>query len=712
MADYITKIKTKDGDKQIDYNSLANKPQSDTTLNQSGKFADAKAVGDSLAKKLDSPTSAGTTGQVLTKTPTGQQWQTPAASTEDVEQIETNKGNITTLQGKVNALESEMDTAQADITELESNIGTLTSKMSTAESDIDNLQSAQSTMNTTLQGKLDATGVDNKIKEVAPFVDASFDTSGEDTNKLVLSKYGGGTKEVLIPFDQIATEHYDPILENYFALRRTGKIYQTKIWKYSTNPSPTGEKLADNQGLVFEPSTDTDEGQDDYAGIPLFDWWHCNYVRDLHGDPYIKAIKGQKKYAETGSVDVGAFGMTFYWGIDTSNEGYEIWTISDSPHPELSLVPWVESVRADGTIAPYWCHSAYFSGLASDELPRSQPNLKPIRNVSHDNMITSYQAKGAGYWGAGASRNLFQIIFNVIMGGTKSSQTIYGGVTNYSFQYSASVERSDNQTYFPVTNAQAANILVGNYVSVGYGRKTSDGTISLDRSYAEVHQYADDVKVLKVETLDENNKAVYLDIKEGFNTTPVQLEEGLTAPITISSMHTWSGTTDRVIGKHNGSPVSNTDNKHPYRVQGTEYACGFYVVSSDTLINWIGNGVGDVYVAYPHHPHYNGQQKVAQIKKEYKKIGSIPTHTNMENTYFYIGDIDVDVETGSWHTSSESTSLSQGWGDTQYVVNSTASTMYEYLMAGYLGRGSNAGACCVHGGYSSAYAFWHLGGCD
>ncbi len=202
MADYITKIKTKDGDKQIDYNSLANKPQSDTTLSQNGKFADAKAVGDSLAKKLDSPTSAGTTGQVLTKTPTGQQWQTPAASTENVEQIETNKGNITTLQGKVNTLESEMDTAQTDITELESNVGTLTSKMSTAESDIDNLQSAQSTMNTTLQGKLDATGVDNKIKEVAPFVDASFDTSEEDTNKLVLSKYGGGTKEVLIPKDK------------------------------------------------------------------------------------------------------------------------------------------------------------------------------------------------------------------------------------------------------------------------------------------------------------------------------------------------------------------------------------------------------------------------------------------------------------------------------------------------------------------------------
>ena len=37
-----------------------------------------------------------------------------------------------------------------------------------------------------------------------------------------------------------------------------------------------------------------------------------------------------------------------------------------------------------------------------------------------------------------------------------------------------------------------------------------------------MHKYADDVKVLRIETLDENNKAVYLDIETGFNTTPVK----------------------------------------------------------------------------------------------------------------------------------------------------------------------------------------------
>jgi hypothetical protein len=48
MPQYITKIRTESGDLPIDYNALANRPQSDTTLSKSGKFADAKATGDAI----------------------------------------------------------------------------------------------------------------------------------------------------------------------------------------------------------------------------------------------------------------------------------------------------------------------------------------------------------------------------------------------------------------------------------------------------------------------------------------------------------------------------------------------------------------------------------------------------------------------------------------------------------------------------------------
>jgi hypothetical protein len=48
MADYVTKLRTEDGDKQIDYLALANLPIIDATLSKQGALADAKAVGDSI----------------------------------------------------------------------------------------------------------------------------------------------------------------------------------------------------------------------------------------------------------------------------------------------------------------------------------------------------------------------------------------------------------------------------------------------------------------------------------------------------------------------------------------------------------------------------------------------------------------------------------------------------------------------------------------
>ena len=53
---YVTKINTDKGSLQIDYNALANKPTSDTTLSVTGKFADAKVTGEkitALEKSVD-----------------------------------------------------------------------------------------------------------------------------------------------------------------------------------------------------------------------------------------------------------------------------------------------------------------------------------------------------------------------------------------------------------------------------------------------------------------------------------------------------------------------------------------------------------------------------------------------------------------------------------------------------------------------------------
>lgn len=341
-------------------------------------------------------------------------------------------------------------------------------------------------------------------------------------------------------------------------------------------------------------------------------------------------------------------------------------------------------------------------------LLRSQPGLKPERNQSHNNMITNYQKKGKGYWGAGAERNTFQILFNIIKGATKNSQSLFQGCTSYNFQYSASIQSADAHTYFPVTNAQAQDVLVGSYVSVGYGElKTDTNTVNNDRGVGTIHKYADDVKVLRIETLDENNKAVYLDIKTGFNTTPIKLSDTVNAPITISSMHWWSGTTNTVIGRHDGSPVSNTDGKHPYRVQGREYAVGGYMVASDTVMDFQSDYSKKVYIAPKGLAHSSSD---ATIRNKYTCIGTISANPDGKGSDYWIGDISVDVNTGGWFPSAKGSSNSQGWADMLYAGGATTSGTREYLMGGVLGDGS--GAAGLRAGSWISWGHWYGLGAD
>lgn len=482
-------------------------------------------------------------------------------------------------------------------------------------------------------------------------------------------------------------------IENYYALRRTGKVYQTKLWKFLSNPSSAGEKQLDNTGLVFEPSTDTEEGQDDYLNgqHPLFEWVNCNYVRDSDGSSRPIAIEGDGKYKTTGAVDVGTMQMSFWWKWDASNAEYDLITISDTPHPELGLKPWTECVKADKTVLPWCIGSKYISGIASDGKPRSQPGLKPERNQSHNNMITNYQKKGEGYWGAGSEANAFQFIMNAIKGGTKNSQTLYAGCTSYNYQYEAAVQSGDAHTYFPVTNTQASNLVAGSYVSVGYG-SNNNGEVNQDKGQSSVHAYADDVKILSIETLDDSNMAVYLDIPEesAFNTMPHVHTETLSAPIILSTMHWWSGATDAVKGRHDGSPGSNTNGKYPYRVQGREYVVGGYMVASDTVMDLQADFTKKVLVAPKGVAHSSSD---ATIRSTYTEIGTIPAAAAGNNADWWVGDVTLDNDTGAWFPSVEGSGSSQGIGDRVYAGGSSATSgLREYLQGGNLGYGSNAGA--------------------
>ena len=263
----------------------------------------------------------------------------------------------------------------------------------------------------------------------------------------------------------------EKILEAFFGSMRNGKIYQTELYLSVTNPTSEGTKTLANAGKVCEPSTDTVEGRDDYEGIGIFTWFNCNYVTNEYGRKVPTAVEGWGNgFKNDGSVDVGVIAMTPYWNVE-EKDGKQIWTLSDTPNDEYGLVGWETAKKEDGNFAPYVVHSKYVSGIGTDGLLRSFKNSKPERNQCYNNMITNYQKKGKGHWGSGKERNLYRVLYQVIEYATKNEQTIFQGTTNYNFQYEAAVQRDTKETYFPVTNAQAANIIVGAYGRLWFGKR-------------------------------------------------------------------------------------------------------------------------------------------------------------------------------------------------------------------------------------------------
>lgn len=495
----------------------------------------------------------------------------------------------------------------------------------------------------------------------------------------------GDEHNAVLDFGIPTASAIDIAVDVLFKLPRTGKVYTVKIPRFATNPTVNCEKLDDNAGLVCEPSTDTVEGRDDYADIPLFKWYNCNYKRDASGHAYPTAIEHlSDDYRKIGTVDVGVIQMTPYVKWDASNPDYILWSITDSPRD--GFTPWAAAKSGD-TVYPYVIHSKFFSGVGEDGLLRSVYDLIPARNQSYYSLITDYAKKGAGYKGAGGEKAAWQILFNSIKYAVKSSQEKYAGCTGYNLQYPATVQRSEKLTYFPVTAAQAKNLLVGSRVSVGYGSKGSDGTVNNDRSASTVHQYADEAKILKIEPIDDMTSAVYLDC-DAFDTMPVALSDTLNAPITLSTMHWHSGTTDAVIGHHDGSPGSNTDSKHPYRVQGIEYAVGGYEVLSDAVLAFDDSNGKDVYVC----PADVAHTKIdAEILANYKKVGSFPAGD------FWIGDIGFDPETCVTWPATQGSGDKTGVGDRVYGGgNASKNALREYLQVGSLWNGSAAGASFVH----------------
>ena len=486
-------------------------------------------------------------------------------------------------------------------------------------------------------------------------------------------------------------------LSNYFALRRNGLVFTTKIYKYATSTSPVGVKMNANEGMVCEPSVGRQKGRDDYERYGLFHHFTCNFSVDENGFNHVDALEGQTGFTKYGKVQVGEVTMSAWFGIEDTAEAV-LYHYSDS-QTELTPYPMKESINPDGTLSPFMIHAKYTAGDI-EGAPYSSKGLAPANGcqaeeaknpVSYTGMIVYMHKLGGHYCGTTSWDLFYRQLMMIIKYGTTHSQSIMAGCTSYTAQYMNLVEET-GVTRVILTKSQAASYVVGSYVSIGeMGEATNN-----DRYYAYMHNLAYSVKILKIEDVDDVNAAIYVDAPEAFDTTPTTC---------ISTMPWHSGSTDEVAGS-DGSLVSNTNGKFAYKIQGIEIGVGAYEVLGNVVMDIVtgadGNPARDVYVCQD---ASTLSSTIATVRASYKKaIAQVPY---TEASWKYITEETTDIDLGLMIPTGVGGGSTTGFADGLYTDAGT-SGQREWLALGVLNYGTYAGLWILDASIGWSNTYWHI----
>lgn len=585
------------------------------------------------------------------------------------------EADITAAGQAERSLEADVTAAGEAKTKLDKSIKTSGENITTMQNLVQNADQIKTGLETDLNNAQQAS---KDLKQNTAASVTKIETAGQTQIDLI-KQNGGGVENAL---------------SNYFALRRNGKVFTTKIYKWETSTSPVGVKMNANENMVAEPSVGRTEGRDDYAQYGLFHHFTCNFSVDENGFNHVDALEGQIGFTKYGKVQVGEVTMSAWFGIENTTEAV-LYHYSDS-QTELTPYPMKESINPDGTISPFMIHAKYAAGDI-DGVPYSSKGLAPAngcqatqaRNpVSYTGMITYMHKLGGHYCGTTSWDLFYRQLMMIIKYATTHSQSIMAGCTSYSNQNQNLVEETGVMRVV-LTKAQAAGYVIGSYVSIGdVGSNTNK-----DRYFSYIHNKAYSVKVTKIEDVDDSNAAVYVNAPEAFDTT-------LTTWITTMPWH--SGATDEVAGS-DGSPNSNTNGKDPYKIQGIETCIGAYEVLGNVVMDIVtgadGNPARDVYVC---EDASTLSSNIATVRANYKKAIAQVAYTAA--SWKYITEETTDPNLGIMIPTKVGGGSTTGFADGLYTDAGT-SGQREWRALGSLGGGAGAGLwfLVADSGWSGAY---------
>lgn len=653
----------------------------DVTKNQQTQQAfnsnlqEAKEVQKDLTAKMNKGTTLAENLEKKNTTATSLDKSLGEKNTAATKTVQTLEADITAAGQAERSLEADVTAAGEAKTKLDASIKTSGENITTMQNLVQNADQIKTGLEADLNNAQQAS---KDLKQNTAASVTKIETAGQTQIDLI-KQNGGGVENAL---------------SNYFALRRNGKVFTTKIYKWETSTSPVGVKMNANENMVAEPSVGRTEGRDDYAQYGLFHHFTCNFSVDENGFNHVDALEGQIGFTKYGKVQVGEVTMSAWFGIEDTTEAV-LYHYSDS-QTELTPYPMKESINPDGTISPFMIHAKYAAGDI-DGVPYSSKGLAPAngcqatqaRNpVSYTGMITYMHKLGGHYCGTTSWDLFYRQLMMIIKYATTHSQSIMAGCTSYSNQNQNLVEETGVMRVV-LTKAQAAGYVIGSYVSIGdVGSNTNK-----DRYFSYTHNKAYSVKVTKIEDVDDSNAAVYVDAPEAFDTT-------LTTWITTMPWH--SGATDEVAGS-DGSPNSNTNGKDPYKIQGIETCIGAYEVLGNVVMDIVtgpdGNPARDVYVC---EDASTLSSNIATVRANYKKAIAQVAYTAA--SWKYITEETTDPNLGIMIPTKVGGGSTTGFADGLYTDAGT-SGQREWLALGRLDYGAFAGLWFLdaYDGWSGTY---------
>lgn len=283
------------------------------------------------------------------------------------------------------------------------------------------------------------------------------------------------------------------------AAKSVNETYTSTFYKFATSNTSDGTKADDNAQLVCTASTNATTGQDDYANLPLFMCFDCNYTIDSETlEPVITAIKdvtGTYSAAPADSL-VGVLQMTG-WVHRTTDETTK--TVSYRGQQTEGYKPLPESVRAsDNSVRPFVIHAKYAAGYNSAGKLSSVSGVQPATlrpgsdgstSISYSGQIALWRQWGNQYGGSCLCDIAFLQLMLEIKYATLGSAKVLAGCRSYSYSYAATISES-NVTRIIISKANAANLVVGSRVSIGTGT---------DRARSSCYNICDIATILSIE---------------------------------------------------------------------------------------------------------------------------------------------------------------------------------------------------------------------